>query len=392
MIGRFATTVLLAASGLVTFLASPAQGQDADEPPRPVEGEDFRVYDIRGRSSSFAAVLNALSDTDVVLVGEEHDDVVGHRFEAELLGAAYRRLQAGDGRDVILSLEMFERDVQYILTEYLDGTISETHFLSSSRPWDDYEHRYRPLVEFSKAHGLRVVAANAPRRYVNRVSREGPESLHALSATAKGFLPPLPFPGPSAEYRAQWDALMAEVMAGPEAQPGASGDDADPDDADGDDADDDDADHNDADDNDADDNDADDDDADDDDADDDDADDSDADADEASAPQHLAMGPNVIYSQALWDAAMGHAVTSALGVAPGSLVIHIAGSFHVQRGTGIPERIADYAPGTRVLSIVMVSVDDTTAWDDEQHEGLGDFVVLTKPPVAVAATEGPPSS
>ena len=209
MIGRLATTLLLSASGLVTGLPSPAHAQEADVPPSPVEGQDFRVYDISGRSSSFADVLKALSDADVVLVGEEHDDMVGHRFQAELLGAAYRRLQAEDGRNVVLSLEMFERDVQYILAEYLDGTISEDHFLSSSRPWDDYEERYRPLVEFSKAHGLTVIAANAPRRYVNRVSREGPESLSALSETAKGFLPPLPYPGPSDEYRAQWAALMA---------------------------------------------------------------------------------------------------------------------------------------------------------------------------------------
>jgi uncharacterized iron-regulated protein len=304
-----------------------------------VEDEDFLVYQTDGRSSSFAAVLKALSDTDVVLVGEEHDDDVGHRFEAEFLGAAYRRLHAEGDRKVILSLEMFERDVQYILAEYLDGTISEFHFLSSSRPWPDYEDRYRPLVEFSKTHGLAVVAANAPRRYVNRVSREGPESLLTLSAIAKSFLPPLPYPGPSTEYRVQWDALMAEVMGGMEAQTDPSSDDAEEPDA-------------------------------------------------GESPRHYVMSPNAIYSQALWDAAMGHAVMSALGASPGSLVIHIAGSFHVERGTGIPERLADYAPGTRVLSIVMVSADDITAWDEKEHEGLADFVVFTKRPEAATDASG----
>ena len=338
MIGRLAATVLLSTSGLATLLAPPVHGQDTGEPHRPVEGEDFRVYDIGGQSSSFAAVLNALSDADVVLVGEEHDDVVGHRFEAELLGAAYRRLQAEDGRDVILSLEMFERDVQYILAEYLDGTISETHFLDSSRPWDGYADRYRPLVEFCKAHGLTVIAANAPRRYVSRVSIEGPESLHALSATAKSFLPPLPYPGPSMEYRAQWDALMAEAMAVLETQADSSA--------------------------------------------------AQADAAEAPSPRHSTMSPNVIYSQALWDAAMGHAITSALGANPGSLVIHVAGSFHVQRGTGIPERVADYGPGTRVLSIVLVSVHDITVWNEKEHARLGDFVVLTRQTEAVIDGSG----
>ena len=339
MIRRFAAPVLVSLSGLVAFLAAPVHGQDTAELSRPVEGEDFLVYETDGRSSSFAAVLKALSATDVVLVGEEHDDVVGHRFETELLGAAYRRLHEEGDRKVILSLEMFERDVQYILAEYLDGTISEPHFLSSSRPWPDYEDRYRPLVEFSKTHGLTVVAANAPRRYVNRVSREGPESLQTLSAIARSFLPPLPYPGPSTEYRAQWDALMAEAKGAMEAQTDSSSADAEEPDAE-------------------------------------------------ESPRHYVMSPNVIYSQALWDAAMGHAVTSALGASPGSLVIHMAGSFHVERGTGIPERLADYAPGTRVLSIVMVSVDDITAWDEKEHEGLADFVVFTRQPEAAADAPG----
>ena len=365
---QLGAALLLSASGLA-LLAAPLQGQDAEERPRPVEGEDFRVYDIGGRSSSFAAVLQTLSDTDVVLLGEEHDDVVGHRFEAELLGAAYRRLQAEDGRGVILSLEMFERDVQYILAEYLDGTISETHFLNSSRPWDGYEDHYRPLVEFSKEQGLAVIAANAPRRYVNRVSREGPESLQALSATAKSFLPPLPYPGPSPEYRAQWDAVMAEAMAGSEPQADAGGDDAGVDDAGVDEADGDEADGNEADGNEAD-------------------GDEDRSGDDEATTQHYEMSPTVIYSQALWDASMGHAITSALGASPGSLVIHLAGSFHVQRGTGIPERVADYSPGTRVLSIVMVSVNDIAAWDEQEHEGLGDFVVLTKAPEPVGDGSG----
>ena len=100
------------------------------------------------------------------------------------------------------------------------------------------------------------------------------------------------------------------------------------------------------------------------------------------------MSPNAIYSQALWDAAMGHAVASALSANPGSLVIHLTGSFHVQRGTGISECVADYRPGTRVLSIVMVSVDEITAWDEKEHAGLGDLVVPTKQPEAATDRSG----
>ncbi len=70
-------------------------------------------------------------------------------------------------------MEMFERDVQIVLDEYLKNYISESHFISSSRAWGNYKTDYRPLVEFAKQNKIDVVAANAPRRYVNMVSRLG---------------------------------------------------------------------------------------------------------------------------------------------------------------------------------------------------------------------------
>ena len=77
---------------------------------------------------------------------------------------------------------------------------------------------------------------------------------------------------------------------------------------------------------------------------------------------------------------MGHAITEALVRHIGGFVVHMAGSFHVEKGTGIPERIADYRPGTRVTSVVMTKVDDIDAWSEEDHGALGDYVVLTKKP------------
>jgi len=106
-----------------------------------------------------------------------------------------------------------------------------------------------------------------------------------------------------------------------------------------------------------------------------------ADGDSAGTEHRpYAMSPNVIQAQALWDAAMGHAVVEALVRHVGALVLHIAGSFHVEKGTGIPERIADYRPGTRVVAVVMTDVDDIAAWSREEHGDLGDFVVLTRSP------------
>ena len=87
----------------------------------------------------------------------------------------------------------------------------------SSRPWGNYKTDYRPLVELAKEKKLSVVAANAPRRYVNMVSRGGRDVLNVLSKTAKGWLPPLPFADPSPAYSAKFKALMgpsAEAQMG----------------------------------------------------------------------------------------------------------------------------------------------------------------------------------
>ena len=77
---------------------------------------------------------------------------------------------------------------------------------------------------------------------------------------------------------------------------------------------------------------------------------------------------------------MGHAIARALVAHLGGFVVHMAGSFHVERGTGILERLADYRPGTRVKTVVMTKVDDIDAWSEEDHAPLADFVVLTRRP------------
>ncbi len=175
--------------------------------------EKFRVFDGHGNQATIEQVIDALRSKDVVFLGEEHDDEVAHAIEAEIFRRAVARYAAD--RKVALSLEMFERDVQIVLDEYLAGLISEDHFLLSSRPWKNYKTDYRPLVEVAKEKRLTVIAANAPRRYVNMVSRNGRSSLDRLSKQAKEWLAPLPYGQPSAEYAAKFKALMTGA---PEAQ------------------------------------------------------------------------------------------------------------------------------------------------------------------------------
>ncbi len=299
----------------------------ATEATVPEEGADYAVYRSDGSPAALADVLSDLDTVEVLLFGEEHDDVVGHRVQFEVfrrLLADYGgrgpmaaagspgptdpdRIEAGELRDVHLSLEMFERDVQIVLDEYLADLITEDHFLASSRPWDNYERDYRPLVELARHVDVPVVAANAPRRYVNRASRLGRASLEGLSEQARSWLPPLPYPEASVAYQAEWDALMGD------------------------------------------------------------------------AAMHMAGDP--LDGQTLWDAAMGRSIVRTLeedGPFP-PLVLHLAGGFHVENGTGIPEAIQHYRPGTTVRTVAVRAVRDPSTFDGEMRDS-GDYVILTLEP------------
>jgi uncharacterized iron-regulated protein len=191
----FRLLFVLSVITLMTFSAS-AQITDAN----------YRIYDVKGNPATLEQIIDSLSRADAIFLGENHDDAVAHYLQNKIFQKSFERY--GKSRQMALSLEMFERDVQIVLDEYLKNLITENHFLLSSRPWKNYQTDYRPLVEFAKANNLPVIAANAPRRYVNMVSRGGRDSLNALSPEAKKTLAPLPFGEPSQAYADKFRALM----------------------------------------------------------------------------------------------------------------------------------------------------------------------------------------
>jgi uncharacterized iron-regulated protein len=109
--------------------------------------------------------FETLKGYDVIFVGEDHDSRIAHEAELIILTEL-----AGRDPNLVLALEMFERDVQDILDAYLKGEISEDRFLEQSRPWPNYQEDYRPLLELAKTKGIPVIAANVPRRVAAAVA------------------------------------------------------------------------------------------------------------------------------------------------------------------------------------------------------------------------------
>ncbi|MBD0326205.1 MAG: ChaN family lipoprotein, partial [Pyrinomonadaceae bacterium] len=285
---------------------------------RPAQA-NYRIYDARtGKALSIDDLLKAFDTVETVCVGELHNDAAAHAFEAELFKSTLAHNIADKdrrGRPVVLSLEMFERDVQVVLDEYLRGLIAERHFLLSSRPWNNYQTDYRPLLELAREHKSAVLAANAPARYVNRVSRLGPTSLKDLPPAAKAWLPPLPYKPASTAYAAKFKQLMS----GPHMTTSTPG---------------------------------------------------------QQSPHGNAY---LLDAQTLRDATMAYAITERLKQQPTALVFHVGGSFHSEERLGLPEQITHYRKRASTLVITIVPDKNYPEFDAARLTKLGDIIVLTPP-------------
>ncbi len=149
-------------------------------------------------------IVEIAKDYDIIVFGERHDSKDCHRTEFELLKALSQKYK------LIFSLEMFERDVQPILDNYLAGKISEDEFLQNSRPWSNYQDDYRPLIEYCKENKIHVVAANVPRYIASKVAKGGLSAIKELSTREREFMADTVFYD-EPEYRARFYETMEHV-------------------------------------------------------------------------------------------------------------------------------------------------------------------------------------
>ncbi|VFQ46957.1 ChaN family lipoprotein [Desulfoluna butyratoxydans] len=281
-LGLFLGTLLFAAGCLGT-------GRAAMEPPR------YTIIAPDGTRISRDALLTASARADVVLVGETHDNPSAHHLEYALFKELLEKRSAEEpSTGVVLSFEMLARDLQGVTDEYLSGLITEMHFMAASRPWGNYTHAYRRTLNLAKERGAPVIAANAPRRYVNLVARKGREALGQLSPEAKAWIAPLPYEGASPAYRAKLEALERHILHASQ-------------------------------------------------------------KDNPHGTKAPGSPPSTINTdaQALWDATMAWSIAEARHQYPGALVMHISGIFHCEGGLGIPEHLALYDPSASMIIITI---------------------------------------
>jgi len=258
-----------------------------------------------------AELLARLERADVVFIGEQHDDPETHRAEAELLDAIGR-----SGRPVIVSLEMFERDVQPVLDDYLAGRATEREFLARSRPWDRYASDYRPLVELARQHGWRVVAANVPRSLASAVGRRGMMALDTLQPKSRGLVA-VDNVCPMDDYHARFMESMQSHSAGSASQAGDS--------------------------------------------------------------LPAAMAERFYLAQCVKDETMAESIVHARIAAPrNAIVVHVDGAFHSDYSQGTVARVKRRQPAWTLVVVSAVPVPDPAVAPIVTQSGKADYVLFTR--------------
>ncbi len=279
-----------------------------------ITDKHFKIYSTKANKEvSISEIIGDMEGNDVLFFGEEHNDSVGHYLEQAIFEALHAKFNKG----IALSMEMFDRDVQDVMNEYLRGDIREKNFTKDARVWSNYRD-YKPMVEFAKSKGLDVICANAPSRYTNLVGRKGQAALMALGDESKSNFAPLPFDTASGKY---YEKLMSLSHSPAPKTPDTA---------------------------------------------------------TKKAPAMMPMGGfNLVMGQSLWDATMAYSISEYLKKNKKQKVFQVNGRFHSDEGFAIVTQLKKYSPKAKSLVISTGSDDNypNIKWEDHKREG--DYIIIT---------------
>jgi len=136
----------------------------------------------------WSELLFQIDKVDVILLGELHDHIIGHAVQLAVVEDVMDKYPGS-----VLALEMLERDEQFILDDYMESLITAKTFerLTHSTNWgskDGWSAWYLPIINAAKERGGKVVAANAPRRYVKLARTDGYERIDELPETRRSYI------------------------------------------------------------------------------------------------------------------------------------------------------------------------------------------------------------
>ncbi|MEM0964721.1 MAG: ChaN family lipoprotein [Verrucomicrobiota bacterium] len=272
-----------------------------DEPVFP----DWVIYDgVTGGEISWNQMVGSVLSSQIILVGERHDDAIAHELEQRLV----EELLAGFPNSAV-TMEMFERDEQVFLDLFLAQAIDSDALAATTdvRGWGGEENWrlwYLPIVESVRdrvPEGATLLAANSPRSYVRLSRFAGHQVLSEIDQNT--LLPLFAIPRDDVDeetYRTRFFEMMGgHAVAGKEEGEGLDIE-------------------------------------------------------------------SFFRAQQVWDATMAESVRMALAKHP--KVLLIAGDFHIAQNGGVLQRLRHLDPFPVISTISIRPVEDPTSFRTEDAE------------------------
>ncbi|MCG8409415.1 MAG: ChaN family lipoprotein [Phycisphaerales bacterium] len=322
----------------------------------PLKFDDAKLAELRntlpmfsgrdGRKITWSQLLDEAANVDVIVLGEQHDDAVGHAAQLAIVKDIL-----ATGSAVTLSMEMLDRGEQAIVDDYLakiidreafvertastrwrkisrdylEGRIDRNTFGKRIRKigWPDWENNYQPIIDEAKSNRARIVAANTPwARYTSLANKEGFARLEALASSQKALfeLPHEVLRGP---YRERFWEVMVGRREGEASFVNAEGE-------------------------------------------------QDAGAAHPAISDEQVLG--MFRAQLIMDATMADSIADALQDGADK-VIHLVGHFHSDFEGGLVQELRHRRPGVQILTVSMQKAK--AAQLRKQDRGRADVVVYT---------------
>ncbi len=198
-LARRSTILIVALAGLAVFAAAQTQAAKPD-PTLTLKIGDPKLKDktmevgvgtavaaVSGTAISFDRMIQAMSGSRLIYVGETHNSLPMHEIQFQVVRALYAR-----DTHIAIGMEMLPVTVQETLDKWTLGLLARDEFLREVRWYVNWNFNfgfYEKIFAFAKEHRLPIYALNVPRDIITKIRMQG---WDALSETEKKLVPKAP--------------------------------------------------------------------------------------------------------------------------------------------------------------------------------------------------------
>ena len=131
-----------------------------------------------------AGPLGEALASEVVLLGEQHDQEDHHRWQLQVLAALHAQRP-----DMAIGFEMFPRRLQPVLDRWVAGQLSVREFITQAeweQVWNFPPQLYLPLFEFARINRIPMIALNVDQKLTRAIADKGWQGVPAAEREGVG--------------------------------------------------------------------------------------------------------------------------------------------------------------------------------------------------------------